>query len=360
MIKQIKKYIPSLWKMQIKSIISKEDKFKNLEKKQKKIIIALAADYGNLGDIAITYAQKEFLSTFFKEYQIIELSTEEVVKNIKSLRRKITKKDIITIVGGGNIGDLYQSFEDERKFIIKNFKNNTIISFPQTMDFSKGKQGIKSKRSTQKIYNKHKKLLLFARENKSYQEMKKIFNKCSVKEMPDIVLFLNKYNDNIDREPKVIFCMRQDREKIINDNYKNEIYNFILSKNLKIEYQDTHIGNINLSEKYKIFEDILNKFSLAKLVITDRLHGMIFCAITGTPCIAFDNSNGKVNGVYNRWLKNLKYIKLMDNETMEEFNYNYKLLERYNNEKKDKEILNDIRNSYKKMRNNINQFIEDN
>ena len=33
------------------------------------------------------------------------------------------------------------------------------------------------------------------------------------------------------------------------------------------------------------------------LVITDRLHAVIFCIITNTPCIAFDNATHKVSGV---------------------------------------------------------------
>ena len=48
-------------------------------------------------------------------------------------------------------------------------------------------------------------------------------------------------------------------------------------------------------------------FANHKLILTDRLHGMIFAAITGTPCIAFDNCSRKVSGVY-EWIKNIGYI----------------------------------------------------
>lgn len=58
------------------------------------------------------------------------------------------------------------------------------------------------------------------------------------------------------------------------------------------------------------------------MVITDRLHGMIFAAITGTPCIAFDNISKKVSGVY-KWIESLEYIKVVN--SFEEFvdAYNY-------------------------------------
>ena len=38
-------------------------------------------------------------------------------------------------------------------------------------------------------------------------------------------------------------------------------------------------------------------------MITDRLHGMIFAYITNTPCIAIDNSNGKVKNFYKTWFE---------------------------------------------------------
>ena len=46
----------------------------------------------------------------------------------------------------------------------------------------------------------------------------------------------------------------------------------------------------------------------AALVITDRLHGMILCAITGTPCIVLESKSPKVRGCYS-WIKHLEYIR---------------------------------------------------
>ena len=39
----------------------------------------------------------------------------------------------------------------------------------------------------------------------------------------------------------------------------------------------------------QLLKQKIEEFQSAELVITDRLHGMIFSVITGTPCIAFDN-----------------------------------------------------------------------
>lgn len=353
----IKKFIPSLWKMKIKSILKKENKYQYLDKNKKKMIIALAADYGNLGDIAITYAQKKFIKDNFKEYEVVEYCCEDIIEGMKSLKNKITSNDVITIIGGGNMGNLYQGIEDQRKFVINNFKNNIIISFPQTIDFSDDMQGSKALKQTQKIYNKHKKLLIFARENKSYRKMKEKFNKCIVKEMPDIVLYLDKKNNEVKRNNNIIFCMRNDKEKALNKEYEKRIYDYLQQKGLNIEYQDTHIGNISLEEREEKLNEIWTKFSSSKCVITDRLHGMIFCVITGTPCIAFNNSNGKVKEVYNRWLKEIRYIKLVDKNNIEDFIEEYKELEADS----DKEMnSNQMKKTFNEMKQIINDFIKNN
>ena len=107
----------------------------------------MAADYGNMGDIAITYAQRKFLEDNIRDdYDIIEVPMKKVYPWARDIRNNLGKKDIITIIGGGNTGDYYLDFEEKRRFIINFFKNTKIISFPQTIDFSntnKGKKRIK-------------------------------------------------------------------------------------------------------------------------------------------------------------------------------------------------------------------------
>ena len=77
----------------------------------------------------------------------------------------------------------------------------------------------------------------------------------------------------------------------------------------------------------------LEQFKKAKLIITDRLHGMIFAAITSTPCIALGNYNHKIKSC-SETLEHLGYIKYVDN--VEEIDENIKYLmsnefEKYDN-----------------------------
>ena len=67
------------------------------------------------------------------------------------------------------------------------------------------------------------------------------------------------------------------------------------------------------AQKVSEFELVRAKmcqFAEAELVITDRLHGMIFSAITETPCIVLGNHNHKIEGSY-QWIKHLPYIRFI-------------------------------------------------
>ena len=72
-----------------------------------------------------------------------------------------------------------------------------------------------------------------------------------------------------------------------------------------------HPVTFNDDKRDEILDTFMGEISKRELVITDRLHGMIFCAITGTPCIVFSNYNHKVKGSV-EWFKHLDYIKYLD------------------------------------------------
>lgn len=317
----ISDFLPNRFKAEILYLISTKKKFTHTAKDQKKIIVTLAADYGNLGDVAITYAQKKFLSDNFKDYEVITLPISATYRRLKSLKQSMTSDDIVTIVGGGNMGDMYEDIEEQRRFIIRKFKNNKIISFPQTIDFSDSKRGFVSQKRSQKVYNSHKDLTLFAREEKSFAKMKQLF-KAKVVLAPDIVLSLNKTKKNqIRSKKKVVICIRQDEESSLSHQDKKDLYGILHERYELVEYRDTHIGDVKLSddEAMRALEDIWTSFRSADLVVTDRLHGMIFCAITGTPCIAINNSNGKVAGVYKAWIDRLSSIALLNKPDIDKF-----------------------------------------
>lgn len=275
--------------------------------------IFLAADYGNLGDVAITYAQKKFLKENFPNHEVIEVPAAGTLRYLKSIKRQIQHQDIVTVVGGGNMGDMYGDIELLRLLVVKTFSKNRVILFPQTIDYSDSQDARWLKRLSQKIYSSASQLTMCARERVSYDAMRQLYPDVDVRLTPDIVMSLDERRQDEDREDVVTFCLRHDKEKADNDELISRLLGDCQEAGLKVEYYDTHIGGDRYSEeeKYGELEKIWTHFRRSRLVVTDRLHGMIFAFITGTPAIVLPNSNFKVAGCY-QWIKDCGYIQFVD------------------------------------------------
>lgn len=283
-------------------------------KSQKKVILTLVPDHGNVGDLALGYAQLEFFKNYFPEYTTVEVPLKDTYAVMKQLKKNVNNDDIIAITGGGDLGTLYPDVEEQRQFIIKTFPQNSIISFPQSVYFEESAWGDRALKVAKNVYKRHKKLILLAREVKSFERMKEIFPHNHAYLTPDIALYLNEATDTDRNDKLVTLSIRKDKESSMSAMQKEQLIESLKSAGLKIRIQDTHLGSVasDISQRPARMEKVFNSFRSSGLVITDRLHGMIFCAITRTPCIALNNNNGKVSGVYSKWLKNLNHIVMYD------------------------------------------------
>lgn len=260
-----------------------------------------AATYNNLGDQAIAFATELFLDDEFGKEHVRVVNESDLIGYIKSLRKQIKDNDIIVLGGGGNMGDLYPRYESLRRLVVKSFPDNKIIIFPQTIDYSKDKYGQRELEKAKKVYGSHENLTLCARENNTYEILKSFCRKVIL--VPDIVFYLvGKLQLEYTRELDCGLCLREDREAALRSEEKSEIESNLKKQNLSFEKLTTssltqdYIKSFDEREKAIIQK--LNEFGKYKYIITDRLHGMIFSILSGTPCVAIDNSNHKVFGVY--------------------------------------------------------------
>ena len=197
--------------------------------------------------------------------------------------------------------------------IVKTFPHNRIISFPQTIEYVDTVKNRFLYNLSKRIYNGHKNLLMCARESVSYAKMRELYPICNVCFVPDIVMTLDKRSDNIKREDNIItLCVRNDKEKKKTALDEDLLKSQLIEQGYKLNISDTHIGKSRMSmdERETELQKIWDTFSKSKLVITDRLHGMIFAYITGTPALVLPNSNFKVEKCY-EWIKDCGYIKFI-------------------------------------------------
>ncbi len=264
-------------------------------------------DYGNLGDHQIAVSEKEWIRcTFGDEYIVREVPARKYWEWIPYIRKYMNKSDIILGHGGGNLGNQYLPSENIRRDFVRSFPQNPIVIMPQTVFFLDDEQGKKELENSQDVYNNHPRLLLYTREKQSYEFAKKNFT-CQVRLVPDIVMFSD-YSDYHENRCNTLLCLRGDIESVLNKEEKEKIYQ-ILGQYGSIERIDTQKDfYIDIEDREPYLEEFKHSIASAKIVVTDRLHGMIFCAITKTPCVVMENYNYKIEGCYD-WLRNLPYIE---------------------------------------------------
>lgn len=274
-----------------------------------------APAYGNLGDQAIAYAILKFCRSAFSDVEILEFQEDNVIRYLSWLKDTIKAGDLIVLQGGGNLGNLYPRYEFVRRTIIRSFSHNRIVVFPQSVYFSDDTAGKQEKAAVRKTYAANRNLIIFARDSKSFQEMKRVFPETHIEMCPDIVFSLN---GTVSAESRngIGVCMRDDKEKTVSSEQTKKIIEQLSGNKAEIRKFDTAVNAekpITGEYRKRLVIGKLKEFAECETVVTDRLHGMIFSYITSTPCVAISNSTGKSLYAYNDWLNGSKGITFLQN-----------------------------------------------
>lgn len=311
---------------------------KEFNNNPKTVFLIMTPEHGNIGDHAIALAETKLLSDL--GYNIIELT--EYKLNAMRLTHQLDEMNGFPIIfnGGGNLGTIWPHVEVLTREVLNKNRKSKIIVLPNTIYYEQDSAGQHELKNSIKIYNRNKQLYLYAREKTSYELMRNIYK--NVKLMPDMVLSMKPYSNNSIRKG-CLLCLRQDVEKTRSVEEENLI--FKQAEDLfPGDVKDTDMiakHNIMPSEREKAVKSKMDEFCNAELVITDRLHGMIFCAITGTPCIVINSKSPKVLGCY-EWIKDLEYIRVANDVTdieteyrkipKKQYKYNNDAIQHYFNE----------------------------
>jgi len=287
---------------------------------KKKVYILDVGMYANLGDQAIIHAEKKFLQDHFKNIKIIEVSSYimDKPKLYQKLVKKVTPEDVLFFHGGGSLDDRASKVVGRFCRIAEDFINHRIIMFPQTISFSDSKESKMLLRKLQESFNGHPDLVLCAREKISYDLLKKYFPNSKVILTPDIVLYL-KFPIDVPEKKQIVCLFRDDVELTLTNNDKKVIEKELTKfRDYQVIWSDTVLKKKNHKIRKSYFwnrlfyiKRLCKQISSSSLVITDRLHGMVFAAITGVKVIVLPSLSHKVIGVYD-WLSQLESIKYID------------------------------------------------
>lgn len=285
------------------------------KKIKKPVFLIFTPEHANLGDHAIAYAEQKMLDSIGISYYEVTNKQLEILQYYNLM--SVFDGSFILVTGGGNLGSLWTWIENINRCIITENPNSTIFILPNSIYY--GTEDKLYFEESRKIYNSHNSLFLYAREKLSYSFMSKAYN--NVKLIPDMVLSLDYSSVDNDRRG-CILCLRNDREATLTKEERLSIA--VYAKSIfksGITVSDTVLNhNVSVIDRESALLEKFNEFSHAELIITDRLHGMIFAAITGTNCIVLDSKSPKLRGCY-EWIKHLDYIKFIDDVSMIEHTY---------------------------------------
>ena len=263
--------------------------------------------YENLGDQAIFLAEEEYCNA-----NGIRLFDCAGADRLIPLYARLTPKSCLVLIsGGGNMGELWMAEELKIRKIIRKFKKNRIVVFPQTVYWNLNTEdGRKCFEESKACYGSHPDLTVFVREKTSLEFMHENMPEVKTLMVPDMTMILERHFDK--KRNGILLCMRSDKEKTVTSE-EQKLLAGSLRNRYKVYSTDTCYNRIvDPASRKALVERKLERFASAELVITDRLHGMIFAYITHTPCIALDSLSHKIKGCH-EWIKDAGYIGLAGN-----------------------------------------------
>ncbi len=272
------------------------------------VFLVLTPEHGNIGDHAITIAQQRLL-----EQESIchhELTHEMLLRLQRLDRLNCLNGATVMVCGGGNLGTLWFNVETLFRDIIVANPKSKIILMPNTFFYEDTEWGREELEKSIGIYNAHPNLHLFAREAVSYAAMKDIYR--NVEAVSDMVLSLH-FPDQGHARDGCLLCFRSDHERTMSPE-EEEATIKTAEKLFPASVQRTDMiegDRITVSEREAAVMSKIEQFQKAELVITDRLHAMIFCAISETPCVVVNSKSPKLRGTYEK-LKHLPYIRFAE------------------------------------------------
>lgn len=278
----------------------------------KKAYVLGTPNHENLGDSAIAIAQMQFLHRCgLAENRIKEISYNEYRHYRKGIHRWIPKNGLIAHLGGGHMGNQWREEEQFHREQLEVFKQNPSVIFPQTIFYTPDEKGRQEAAASAAWYDGRENLTLVAREETSCRTMQQLYPNTRVLLTPDIVLSasMDRFGAKPQERKGILLCLRSDAEKSMEQDTHRRLEELVRKHGCSFRYTDMYSdGEVQKDTRIPEVRKKMEELASAELVITDRLHGMIFCTLTGTPCIVFSNNNHKVRGTY-EWLRHLPYIR---------------------------------------------------
>lgn len=277
--------------------------------------------HANVGDSAIWLGEIAYLKSRNCK---VAYTCDAGNYNAAAMRAAIGQ-NIILITGGGNFGDLYPIHQSLRERVIREFPDNRIIQFPQSICFSDDGNLARS----QAILSQHKDFHFVVRDTTSFRLAQQHYDNPTYL-CPDMAMMLDlKPLRSQPKSSDVAILSRADDEKASHLTSGTDAQLNSVAMDWLNEPEPKHEWLYDWSHRRlgwgnsRIPSFILNRLALAaanamakqrlargldilgqgNVVVTDRLHAIILSWLGGTPVYFVDNNYNKLSNFINTWLK---------------------------------------------------------
>lgn len=274
--------------------------------KHGRIFLMNTPEYANLGDQLIAIGELAFFHKNFPDKPIYEITQNHLIVDWEGIQKVIREDDLVLVTGGGYFGNLWEYADSLVQKIVRGVLCSVII-LPQTVFYTNDTQGVESRRIATKVYEQKHNVYAIARDVASYEIFKDFVGTDRCLLVPDMALYAMEIIPLSvrTRRKKILLCFRSDKESVLSEAIKHEIQTYTEQMGYEVDKIDTVLTN-NIMYRENRYAEVMKMATIigeCSLLITDRLHAMIFAIMTNTPCIVFDNVSGKVSGVYQVLMK---------------------------------------------------------
>lgn len=268
----------------------------------------------NVGDSAIWLGTRELLAGIGREP---DLECDIDGFHPDSLRSAATNRTVL-ISGGGNLGDLWPRHQAHRENAIAAVGDRPVIQLPQSVWF-RSPEALDRARAT---FAGHPDLTLLCRDDRSVEVARRHFDTARVIRCPDLALCLpeSRLESHRARRPTrdVLWLLRSDHESAWptagvpagTGDWLDEPAGVTLrlARWLAPRVARRGPGAARSLHTHALAKGAADRvargvrlLTSARVVVTDRLHGHILCAMLRVPHVLLDDAFGKIDAHCATW-----------------------------------------------------------
>ena len=284
---------------------------------KRRLFLLDMATHPNIGDAAISLAEVYFVRKHYAQYAHIfgpEIALSLAGERGVRLWAKLARPgDVLLLHGGGNLGNRYPHCDRTRRFLIRHFAKCTVISFPFSVSWLPGDRAAYIAES-RGDYELASSLTLFFRDTVSLEAAHRDFPQVRAEFAPDIALSLvEDYRPNASQRHGIYFCFRNDAEGFYpRADIQALQQQFVAAGHTTAQGDTQYHRKLTFRNRERVVLDTIAKHGCFRVVLTDRLHGMVFSIIARTPCVVLRNCDHKLAGMY-QTVSAWPYVRFAEN-----------------------------------------------